>query len=219
MIGIPGTTNGSQALAARLQPYLPPGEDLLWCGRPDPAVIFSPGDVIAIPFSLVWLGIAVAFEQGVRSVSAPQSFRLAGIPFVLIGLYLVAGRFVTRWIGKRRTVYGITKDRILIQVGSSFRESPVKGGSMSVRRRPRGRHATVVFEPFGSYIVSQPGTMTGPPAPGTGMPTMGPPTSRRVAPGQIRFADVADPDAMLAAINQAKSSLQAGQAFVDGAGG
>jgi hypothetical protein len=110
-------------------------------------------------------------------------------------------------------VYGITRDRVLIQAGSSFRESPVKGGSMSVRRRPRGRHATVVFEPFGSYVVHEPGTMTGPPSAITGMPTMGPSTSRRVAPGQIRFADVADPDAMLAAINQAKSVLQAGQSL------
>jgi hypothetical protein len=176
-------------------------------------VFFKAADVIAIPFSLVWLGIAVAFEEGVQSAGAPPVFRLVGIPFVLIGLYLVAGRFVARWIGKRRTVYGITRDRVLIQAGSSFRESPVKGGSMSVRRRPRGRHATVVFEPFGSYVVHEPGTMTGPPSAITGMPTMGPSTSRRVAPGQIRFADVADPDAMLAAINQAKSVLQAGKSL------
>jgi hypothetical protein len=70
-----------------------------------------------------------------------------------------------------------------------------------------------VFEPFGSYVVSQPGLMTGPPATGTGMPTMGLPTSRRVAPGQIWFADVANPDAMLAAINQAKSVLPAGRSL------
>jgi hypothetical protein len=203
MIGVPEATNGSQALAARLQPYLRPGEDLLWCGRPDPAVFFNSADVIAIPFSLVWLGIAVAIQQGASVLGGPQIFRTVADVFVAIGIYLVAGRFVTRWINKRRTVYGITNDRVLIQVGRSFRESPVKGGSMAVRRRLRGRHATVVFEPFGSYIVSQPGVMTG-----TGMPT-----SRRVAPGQIRFADVANPDAMLAAINQAKSVLPAGQSL------
>jgi hypothetical protein len=213
MIGMPEATNGSQTLAARLQPYLRPGEDLLWCGRPDPAVFFTATDVIAVPFSLVWLGVAVAIEQGAAAVGAPHIFRLVADVFVAIGLYLVVGRFVTRWIAKRRTVYGITNDRVLIQMGRSFRESPVKGGSMAVRRSPRGRHATVVFEPFGSYVVSQPGLMTGPPAAGTGMPTMGPPTSRRVAPGQIRFADVANPDAMLAAINRAKSVLPAGQSL------
>jgi hypothetical protein len=89
MIGIPDATNGNQRVAARLQPYLRPGEELLWCGRP----------------------------------------------------------------------------------------------TTELR------------------------AMTGPPAPGTGIPTMGPPTSRRVAPGRIWFADVANPEVMLAAINQAKSVL------------
>jgi hypothetical protein len=211
MIGLPDATNGSQALSERLQPYLRPGEDLLWCGRPDPAVFFSSADVVAVPFSLVWLGIAVAFAKG--ATGAPQSFRLVADLFVVIGVYLVAGRFVTRWINKRRTVYGITSSRVLVQVSSSFSDSPVKGGSMSVRRSLRGRHATVVFESFGSYIVRQPGAMTGPPDAATGMQTMGPSISRRVAPGQIRFTDVADPDAMLAAINQAKSVLPTGPAF------
>ena len=43
---------------------------------------------------------------------------------------------------------------------------------------------------------------------GTGMPTC-----RRVTPGQIGFADVANPDAVLAAINRAKSVLPAGQSL------
>jgi hypothetical protein len=211
MIGMPGATNGSQALSARLQPYLRPGEDLLWCGRPDPAVFFSSADVKAIPLSLVWLGFAVAIERD--AAGSGTQFLLVPDLLVLIGLYLVAGRFVARWITKRRTVYGITESRVLVQVGSSFRESPVKGGSMSVRRSLRGRHATVVFEPFGSYIVRQPGAMTGLPDAATGMPTMRPSSRRRVAPGQITFMDVADPDAMLAAINQAKSALPAGAAL------
>ncbi len=219
MIGIPDPTNGNQELAGRLQPYLRPGEQLLWCGRPDPAVIFNRADVIGVPFSLVWLGIALAIQQGAGALAAPQPFRLVVDLFVAMGIYLVAGRFVTRWIGKRRTVYGITPDRVLVRSGSTFRDTPVKGGSMVVRRGLGGRHATVVFEPFGSYIVSQMGTMTGPPMPGTGIPTMGPPTSRRVAPGRIFFADVAKPDAMLAAVNQARTVLSAGQAFVDRARG
>jgi membrane protein implicated in regulation of membrane protease activity len=201
-------SSDDHAVAARLQPYLRPGEELLWCGRPDPGVIFSAADAIVIPFSIVWLGVALAFVAGSQSVGAPPAFRAVGILFVLIGIYLLAGRFVTRWLGKRRTVYGITGDRVLIQAGSSFRESPVKGGSMTVRRRRNGRHVTVAFEPFGSYYTYGPPTMTGAPMPDTGLPTMGPRTSRRVAPGAITFSDVPDPDALLAAINQAKSGAQ-----------
>jgi hypothetical protein len=193
-------------LEARLQPYLRPGEQLLWCGRPDPAVVFAAADIIAIPFSIIWLGIAIAWEAGVRAAGAPAGFRDFGIPFVLIGIYLLAGRYVTRWFRKRKTVYGITTERVLIQVGSSFRESPVKGGSMAVRRRRSGRHATVVFEPFGSYYEYRPGTMTGPPIGDSGVPTMSGPTRTRVAPGAVTFADVADADALLTAINQAKAS-------------
>jgi len=194
------------ALTVRLQGYLRPGEQLLWCGRPDPALFFAATDIIAVPFSLVWLGIAVLWETGTQSIGAPAVFRALGVPFVLIGVYLVAGRFVTRWVRKRRTIYGITGQRVIVQTGSTFKETPVQGGSMTVRRRRNGRHATVAFEPFGSYYAYSPPTMTGPPINGTGMPSMTAGSSRRVAPGSLVFADVADADAMLMAINQAKAA-------------
>jgi hypothetical protein len=194
------------ALTARLQSYLRPGELLLWCGRPDPSRFFAATDIIAIPFGLVWLGIALLWETAVQGVDAPVLFRVFGVPFILIGVYLVAGRFVTRWWRKRRTIYGVTGQRVIVQTGSTFKETPVQGGSMTVRRRRNGRHATVVFEPFGSYYAYSAPTMTGPPMDGTGMPSMTAGSTRRVAPGSLIFADVADADAMLTAINQAKAA-------------
>jgi hypothetical protein len=195
------------ALTVEVQSSLRSGEQLLWCGRPDPSVIFTPADLIALPFSLVWLGVALLWVTGAQSIGALVTGRLLDVPFVLIGGYLVAGRFVARWLRKRKTVYAITSERVLIQARSTVRETPVRGGSMTVRRHRNGRHATVVFEPFGSYYVAGAPGMTGPPARGTGMPTMGMPTRRRVAPGSLVFADVAAPDALLAAINQAKAQL------------
>ena len=155
-------------------------------------MFFVPTDIIAVPFSLVWLGIALLWETGVQSIGAPAEFRLVGVPFVLIGVYLVAGRFVTRWFRKRRTIYGITDERVIVQTGTTFRDTPVRGGSMTVRRRRNGRHATVVFEPFGSYYAYSAPTMTGPPMDGTGMPSMTAASSRRVAPGSLIFSNVAD---------------------------
>jgi hypothetical protein len=193
------------ALTALLKPSLRPGEQLLWCGRPDPSVVFVAADIFVVPFSIVWLGVALLWELGAQSIGAPAAFRLVGVPFLLIGVYILAGRFVARYFRKRKTIYGITGERVIVQARSVFRETPVQGGSMSVRRRRNGRHATVVFEPFGSYYTVDAPGMTGPPMPGTGMPTMGAPSRRRVAPGSLVFADVADPDAMLAAINQAKA--------------
>jgi hypothetical protein len=191
------------AVTAQLESSMRPGEQLLWCGRPDRSVLFAPADIIAIPFSLVWLGVVVAWEAGTRAIGAPTAFRLAGVPFLVIGGYLLAGRFVVRWFRKRRTIYAITSERVIVQIGGSFRETPVHGGSLAVRRRRSGRHATVVFEPFGSYYVTDT-AMTGPPMAGTGIPTMSS-TRRRVAPGSLAFADVADPEALLAAIDQAKA--------------
>jgi hypothetical protein len=191
------------AVTARLESYLRPGEQLLWCGRPDRSVVFAPTDIIAIPFGVIWLGISLAWEVGAGAVAAPTAVKLVGVPFVLVGIYLIVGRFVVRVIRRRRTVYGITTERVIVATGSSLRETPVRGGAMSVRRRRNGRRATVVFEPFGSYYVTD-AAMTGPPMAGTGVPTMTT-TRRRVAPGSLRFDNVADADALLAAINQAKA--------------
>lgn len=193
------------ALTASLQQSLRPGEELLWSGRPDPSVVFTAADLIAVPFSIAWLGIALAWELTAQNVNAPSAFRLIGAPFILIGVYLLVGRFLTRWLGKRKTIYGVTGQRVIVETGSVLKETPVQGGSMTVRRSRNGRHATVVFEPFGSYYTTGAPTMTGPPNPATGMPTMGASTRRRVAPGSLVFRDVADPEPMLAAINQAKA--------------
>jgi hypothetical protein len=91
------------AAAAQIEPSLRPGEQLLWCGRPDPSVVFVAADIVLVPFSLVWLGFALLWEAGTKSIGAPVAFRSAGVPFVLIGVYLVAGQSapaagrLTRW--------------------------------------------------------------------------------------------------------------------------
>jgi hypothetical protein len=92
------------AVTARLDSYLRPGEKLLWSGRPDPSVVFAPTDIIAVPFGVIWLGISLAWEAGVGAVAAPTVFKLVGVPFVLVGVYLIVGRFFVRVVRKRRTV-------------------------------------------------------------------------------------------------------------------
>lgn len=104
----------------KLQSELASGESLLWAGRPNPRVIFHSDDWFMIPFSLLWGGFAIFWESGVlgywghSSKHAPFFFALWGVPFVVIGQYMIWGRFFyDGWI-KRRTYYGITNRRVMV---------------------------------------------------------------------------------------------------------
>jgi hypothetical protein len=106
--------------ALRIQPELTSGESVLWAGQPNPSVIFHSDDWMMIPFSLLWGGFAIFWEAGALGFwghpkhSAPGFFALWGIPFVVIGQYLIWGRFLyDAWI-KRRTYYAVTDRRIVV---------------------------------------------------------------------------------------------------------
>jgi hypothetical protein len=102
-----------------LQGYLGPGETLLWSGQPEAGLKLRGSDAIVFPFSLVWAGFAMFWEFSVLRTNAPLFFRLWGIPFVLVGLSMVVGRFfVDAWM-RARTIYGVTNQRILILSGFS----------------------------------------------------------------------------------------------------
>ncbi len=101
-----------------------PGERLLWEGRPLRHRLFRAPDALLIPFSLLWFGFVVFWEASVlteRTVGdrPPVFFVLWGVPFVLVGLYLVVGRFVVRAVASRRTRYVLTDLRILVIGGMS----------------------------------------------------------------------------------------------------
>ena len=130
----------------RLDPYLLPDETLLWTGRPDPAKHLSPKDLWLVPFSLLWGGFSVFWTVSVALRAATPLSALFGLPFVLFGLYFVAGRFVYKARRKRQTVYGLTAGRALIAVGSgSLAEAPVQRTPVEQTRSRDGRHLTVTF--------------------------------------------------------------------------
>lgn len=115
--------------AMAIQPELTSGERLLWAGRPRPGPMLHKEDRYLIPFSLLWGGFAVFWEAGVAGLlgrgaktTTPWNFGIIwGILFVLIGQYLIWGRFVYAAWKKRRTFYAVTNRRVIVVQTNSNR--------------------------------------------------------------------------------------------------
>lgn len=96
------------------------GERILWIGQPDPSVRFAKADAFLIPFSILWGGFALFWEGaaltavGASKDPAALIFPLFGIPFVVIGLYFIFGRFWYKAKKKKRTYYAVTDKRVLV---------------------------------------------------------------------------------------------------------
>ena len=117
-----------------LDRFLDPGERLLWSGQPKQGLRLQASDALMIPFSLMWGGFAIFWEASVLGLiplsnhgthpphPAPIFMAIFGIPFVLIGLYMIIGRFFFDAMSRKKTWYGVT-DRRLIVLKSIFSSS------------------------------------------------------------------------------------------------
>jgi hypothetical protein len=107
---------------AAVQSELRGGEKLLWAGQPLQGIRFRRADALLIPFTLLWAGFAVYWEWSVLQQDAPGFFALWGIPFVLVGIYIVIGRFFVDAWQRARTYYAVTTERALLVSGLRTRE-------------------------------------------------------------------------------------------------
>ena len=89
-----------------------PHEIILWHGKPNLRKIFTKYDVFLIPFSLFWGGFAIFWTISASAES--NLFGMFGIPFVVIGIYFIFGRFFIKKRNKRNTYYAITNKRIFV---------------------------------------------------------------------------------------------------------
>jgi hypothetical protein len=121
---------------------------------PDSTVIFHSDDWVMVPFSLPWAEFAIFWEAGVlgywgngpRNGHAPWFMVPWGIPFVVIGQYMVWGRFFyDAWL-KRRTYYAITNRRVVVlQEGWKHKSSGMYLETIPMIEREGARRGTLWF--------------------------------------------------------------------------
>jgi len=158
-----------QSVDQVLTQHLDPGERLLWAGQPRGGLRLRPQDALLIPFSVMWGGFAIFWEYMAltQTSKAPGPigvvFPLFGLPFVVIGLYLMVGRFFFDARLRARTFYGVTNERILIVSGvfsqqtKSLSLHTLADVSLSQRADGSGSiafgptHAMGAFFPAGSW--------------------------------------------------------------------
>ncbi|MGE3241339.1 MAG: PH domain-containing protein [Pirellulales bacterium] len=152
-------------------------EQLLWAGKPPDGILFRPIDLLLVPFSLMWGGFAIFWELTVINAKAPLFFKFWGMPFVLIGLYLIFGRFFVDAWQRAKTFYGVTSERILIRSGLWNRTTQ----SLNLKSLPEivlsersSGGGTITFGPSNIFSQMQ--------NPGAGWPSWGPkPTAIELA--------------------------------------
>ena len=123
-----------------LQDRLEPGERLIWWDRPKRGFLLRRTDFFLVPFSVLWCAFAIFWEYLVtKDGKAPTFFMLWGIPFVLVGIYFVFGRFLYDAWRRSRLVYGLTQERVLLATPKSCRSLMLDGiGEMNLEEFRRG---------------------------------------------------------------------------------
>jgi Bacterial PH domain len=104
-------------LSESIRAELSPGEQVVWSGQPLQGITLRGSDAFAIPFSLLWAGFAVFWLFSAARSGAPLPFVLFGVPFVLVGVYIVIGRFFVEAKQREKTFYALTPQRIIIASG------------------------------------------------------------------------------------------------------
>jgi len=120
------------------RPYLLIGERVLWTGRPKQGLTLSGRDAFLIPFSLLWGGFAIFWNIGVWTFpdtgeNVDWFFRLWGMPFLIIGVYIMIGRFFHDAAIRKHIIYAVTDQRVLVIKGSRSQ----KFSSLDLGRLPR----------------------------------------------------------------------------------
>lgn len=153
---IPAVTNSTMDAfqsSQPFQPYLLPGEHILWSGQPKQGFTLRPMDVFLIPFSLLWTGFVVTMLLSTMRSAAAGPPDVMLIFFLVIGIYFTFGRFIHDAAIRSRTKYGLTDQRALFLRGSKLTSLDLRHlPKLELSERGDGT-GTISFQDtgFGSY--------------------------------------------------------------------
>ena len=150
-------------ISEEIRSELAAGEQVIWAGQPRQGLTLRGSDVFAIPFNQFFAGFSVFWMYGAASSGAPLPFVLFGVPFVLVGLYLVVGRFFLEAKQRSGTLYAVTSQRVIIRSGivnRTIKSLPLKNlQDLSLSERSDGT-GTITFgaqHPMASMFGGMPG--------------------------------------------------------------
>jgi hypothetical protein len=110
-------TNNAEAEATISQELLP-NEKLLWCDKPQTGIKFRRKDIALIPFSILWcvgVGYQLNLFNSLNFGTPVLFFQVFQGVFALVGVYLLAGRFIIDNLQRGKTYYAVTTNRIIIK--------------------------------------------------------------------------------------------------------
>lgn len=90
-------------------------ERLLWADKPATGIKFRSTDIFIFIFSVLWLSFSLFWTY--MAMDASIFFAMFGIPFILVGIHLLFGRFIFDALSRKNTVYGLTNKRIIQKSG------------------------------------------------------------------------------------------------------
>ncbi|MER3328065.1 MAG: hypothetical protein RIF34_00700 [Candidatus Kapaibacterium sp.] len=90
-------------------------ERLLWADKPATGIKFRSTDIFIFLFSVLWLSFSLFWTY--MAMDANIFFAMFGIPFILVGIHLLFGRFIFDALSRKNTVYGLTNKRIIQKSG------------------------------------------------------------------------------------------------------
>ena len=102
------------------------GEKVLWQGAPGLGIRFRRMDALLIPFGLFFFGFALFWETIALTITHAENkagvlayiFPVFGVPFIVIGFYLMIGRFFWDAYARKHSAYLLTNRRALIETSA-----------------------------------------------------------------------------------------------------